>query len=133
MGAPPVTCATGWRRRRNYRVGVVTIRYLPPRSILKRNHLAPIKSPWALNLMGSPRIDVVSFVALIAATTFPRLGALPLLQTDAIASSITCVAAYTGGPNVPKFGNFLAAATAISLSAGIALMSGPNAETYEPG
>ena len=61
-----------------------------------------------------------------------RLGVCPDLQTDAIASSITCVAAYTGGPNVPKDPNFCRAALAITASAGIAVMSGPNADTYEP-
>src|SRR5262249_15727940 len=53
------------------------------------------------------------------------------LQTEAMASSITCVAAKIGGPNVPKDPSFFAAAT-IDASAGMPLMSGPNEETYEP-
>src|SRR5437016_9520768 len=46
---------------------------------------------------------------------------------------MTWVAANTGGPNVPYFGYLALAAAAIAASAGIAVMSGPNAETYEPG
>src|SRR5262249_25531193 len=56
----------------------------------------------------------------------------PALQTAAMASSTMCVAAYTGGPNVPKDPNFAFAAAASGASAGIAVMSGPNEETYEP-
>src|SRR6476620_6428223 len=77
-------------------------------------------------------IEAGSFVVLIAASTLLRLGVCPDLQTDAIASSITCVAAYTGGPNVPNDPNFCAAALAITASAGIAVISGPNEDTYEP-
>ena len=54
------------------------------------------------------------------------------MQTEAIASSITCVAANTGGPNVPKDPYLAFAAAAIAASAGIAVMSGPNEDTYEP-
>src|SRR5260221_8087827 len=77
-------------------------------------------------------MEAGSFVVLIAASTLLRLGVLPDLQTDAIASSTTCVAANTGGPNVPKDPYFDFAAATIAASAGIAVMSGPNEETYEP-
>src|SRR5260370_41480904 len=76
--------------------------HLPAESILKRKNLPLTRSPWASKLIDCPRIEVGSFVALIAASTLARLGVLPDLQTDAIASSITCVAANIGGPNVPK-------------------------------
>src|SRR5262249_31009048 len=36
------------------------------------------------------------------------------------------------GPNVPKLPNLDLASVAITLSAGIAVMSGPNEDTYEP-
>src|SRR6185437_10603972 len=78
------------------------------------------------------RIEVGSSVVLIAASTLARLGVWPDLQTEAIASSMTCVAANTGGPNVPKFPYFAFAVAAISWSAGIPVMSGPNEDTYEP-
>src|SRR6516225_893968 len=106
--------------------------YLPAELILNRKNLLLTGSPCESNLIGCPRIVVASFVFLIAASTLLRLGVWPDLQTDAIASSITCVAAYTGGPNVPKFPNFCRAALAIAASAGIAVMSGPNEDTYEP-
>src|SRR5258707_5930728 len=77
-------------------------------------------------------MEAGSFVVLIAASTLLRLGVLRDLQTDAIASSTTCVAANTGGPNVPKDPYFDFAAATIAASAGIAVMSGPNEETYEP-
>ena len=54
------------------------------------------------------------------------------MQTEAIASSMTWVAANTGGPNVPKVPYFDFAWAAMSASAGIAVMSGPNEDTYEP-
>src|SRR5438552_18727835 len=110
-----------------------TSSYLPAESILNRKNLPLTMSPCASKLIGCPRIEVGSFVFLIAASTLARLGVCPALQTDAIASSTTCVAAYTGGPNVPKDPNFCRAALAITASAGIAVMSGPNADTYEPG
>src|SRR5215472_17398882 len=89
-------------------------------------------SPCASKLIGCPRIEVGSFVVLIAASTLARLGVWPDLQTDAIASSTTCVAANTGGPNVPNVQPFALAAATIAASAGMAVMSGPNADTYEP-
>src|SRR5262249_52607294 len=72
------------------------------------------------------------FGFLLAASTLARLGVWPGLQTDAMASSITCCAANPGGPNVPKLPYFAFASAAIAASAGIAVMSGPNADTYEP-
>src|SRR4249920_171116 len=77
-------------------------------------------------------MEVGSFVFLIAASTLARLGVWPALQTDAIASSTTWVAANTGGPNVPNDPYFALAAWAIAESAAIAVMSGPNEDTYEP-
>src|SRR5260370_30667234 len=77
-------------------------------------------------------MDDGSFVVLIAASTVLRVGVLPDVKTDAIAWSTTCVAANTGGPNVPKDPYFDFAAATIAASAGIAVMSGPNEETYEP-
>src|SRR5947208_11630356 len=77
-------------------------------------------------------MEVGSFVFLIAASTLARLGVCPALQTDAIASSTTWVAANTGGPNVPNEIFFALAAATIAASSGIAVMSGPNADTYEP-
>src|SRR5206468_6424178 len=68
----------------------------------------------------------------MAASTLARLGVWPDLQTEAIASSTTCCAANTGGPNVPKLPYLALAAAAIAASAGIAVMSGPNEDTYEP-
>src|SRR5690242_8912659 len=106
--------------------------YLPDESILKRKNLPCALSPCESKLIGCPRIEVGSFVFLIAASTLARLGVCPALQTDAIASSITCVAANTGGPNVPNAPNFALAAWAIAESAAIAVMSGPNEDTYEP-
>src|SRR5262249_4016897 len=107
--------------------------YLPAESILNRKNLPPFRSPCESKEIGWPRIEAGSFVALIAASTLLRLGVCPDLQTDAIASSITCIAAYTGGPNVPNCPYFCSAALAITASAGIAVMSGPNEDTYEPG
>src|SRR5580698_3206196 len=49
-----------------------------------------------------------------------------------MASSITCVAANTGGPKVPNVPYLVLAACAIDASAGIAVMSGPKDDTYEP-
>src|SRR6516225_5357227 len=106
--------------------------YLPAELILNRKNLLPTGSPCESNLIGCPRIVVASFVFLIAASTLARLGVWPDLQTDAIASSITCCAANTGGPNVPNFPNFANARATSALSAGIAVMSGPNEDTYEP-
>src|SRR5947209_7221969 len=77
-------------------------------------------------------MEVGSLVFLIAASTLPRLGVCPALQTDAMASSTTWVAANTGGPNVPNDPYFDFAAETIVASAGIAVMSGPNEDTYEP-
>src|SRR5262249_60342522 len=68
----------------------------------------------------------------MAAITLLRLGVWPDLQTDAMASSITWVAANTGGPNVPKLPNLDLASVAITLSAGNAGMSRPNEGTDEP-
>src|SRR5258708_9642097 len=77
-------------------------------------------------------MEAGSFVVLIAASTLLRLGVLPDLKTDAIASSTTCVAANTGGPNVPKDPYFDFAAATIAPSAGSARMSRPNQEATEP-
>src|ERR1700748_2392376 len=90
--------------------------YLPDESILNRKNMPTFRSPCESKEVGCTRMH----------------GGTPDLQNDAIASSITCVAAYTGGPNVPKFPNFCRAALAITASAGIAVMSGPNEDTYEP-
>src|SRR5690348_4672204 len=106
--------------------------YLPAESILKRKNLPLVRSPCASNLIGCPRIESGSSVCLIAASTLARLGVWPDLQTEAIASSITWVAANTGGPNVPKAPYFAFAAAAMALSEAIAVMSGPNDDTYEP-
>src|SRR6516225_1648707 len=106
--------------------------YLPAELILNRKNLLLTGSPCESNLIGCPSIVVASFVFLIAASTLARLGVWPDLQTDAIASSITCCAAYIGGPNVPKLPYLALAAAAIAASAGIAVMSGPNEDTYEP-
>src|SRR5499433_1048608 len=106
--------------------------YLPVESILNRKNLPLTTSPWESNLIGCPRIVVGWSVFLICASTLARLGVWPDLQTAAMAWSITCVAANTGGPNVPKEPNFAFAAAAIAESAGIAVMSGPNEDTYEP-
>src|SRR5215471_21397871 len=106
--------------------------YLPDESILNRKNLPLTTSPCESNLIGCPRIVAGSSVFLIAASTLARLGVWPDLQTAAIAWSITCVAANTGGPNVPKDPYFVFASAAIALSAGIAVMSGPNEDTYEP-
>src|SRR5499427_3376694 len=106
--------------------------YLPAELILNRKNLLLTTSPLEVNLIGCPRIVVASFVFLMAASTLARLGVWPDLQTDAIASSITCCAANTGGPNVPKLPYLDLASAAITLSAGIAVMSGPNDDTYEP-
>src|SRR6516162_3397969 len=89
-------------------------------------------SPLASKEIGWPRIVVASLVCLIAARTLLRLGVCPDLHTDAMASSITCVAAYVGGPKVLKPPHFAVAAATIAASAGTALMSGPNVDTYEP-
>ena len=83
--------------------------------------------------LGCPRTDVGSFVNLICARTLDRVGVCPDWQTEAIASSTTCVAAYTGGPNVPNFGKAALAWVTRLASAAIAVMSGANDETYEPG
>ena len=72
---------------------------------------------------------VASLVFLIAARTLARVGVWPDLHTEAIAPSTTCVAAYTGGPNVPNVPYFAFAAAAIAASAGIPVMSGPNEDT----
>src|SRR5262249_60389885 len=101
-------------------------------SILNRKNLPLTTSPWESNLIGCPRIVVGWSVFLICASTLARLGVWPDLQTAAMAWSITCVAANTGGPNVPNEPNFAFAAEAIAESAGIAVMSGPNEDTYEP-
>src|SRR5262247_1615766 len=76
--------------------------YLPDESILNRKNFPLTRSPWESNVIGCPRIVAGSFVFLIAASTLARLGVWPDLQTAAMALSITCVAANTGGPNVPK-------------------------------
>src|SRR5713101_8977345 len=76
--------------------------YLPAESILNRKNLPLTRSPCESKAIGCPRIEAGSLVFLIAASTLLRLGVCPALQTEAIASSITCVAANTGGPNVPK-------------------------------
>ena len=99
---------------------------------MNRKNLPLTRSPWESKEIGWPRIEVDSLVCLIAASTLLRLGVCPDLQTDAIASSITCVAAYTGGPKVPNDPYYALAAAAIATSAGIAVMSGPNEDTYEP-
>src|SRR6266480_1471872 len=75
--------------------------YWPPELILDRKNLPLTRAPWESNLIGCPRIVAGSFVFLICASTLARLGVWPDLQTAAIASSITCVAAKLGGPNVP--------------------------------
>src|SRR5437016_4018288 len=98
--------------------------YLPAELILNRKNLPFSRSPRESNEIGWPRIDVDSFVCLIAASTLERLGAWPDLHTEAIASSITWVAANTGGPNVPNAPYLDVAADTIELSAGIAVMSG---------
>src|SRR5215467_12975278 len=103
--------------------------YLPTELILKRKNLPWALSPCELKLMGCPRIEVDSFVFLIAASTFARLGVWPALQTEAMASSITWVAAKMGGPNVPKEPNFAFAVATSDASAGMAVMSGPKADT----
>src|SRR5262249_17830844 len=72
--------------------------YLPAESILNRKNLPPFRSPCESKEIGCPRIEAGSFVFLIAASTLARLGVCPDLQTDAIASSITCVAPYTSRP-----------------------------------
>src|SRR5262252_7410611 len=76
-------------------------------------------------------MEVGSLVALTAASTLARLGVCPALHTDAIASSSTCVAANTGGPNVPNEPYLAFAAAAIDASAAIPLISGPKDDTYE--
>src|SRR2546421_8279548 len=106
--------------------------YLPAESILNRKNLPLTRSPCESNLTGCPRIVAGSSVFLIAASTLARLGVWPDLQTAAMAWSITCVAAKVGGPNVPKEPYLAFAAAAIAASAGIAVMSGPNVDTYEP-
>src|SRR5216683_7640162 len=106
--------------------------YLPAELILNRKNLPLTRSPLESKLIGCPRIEVGSLVFLIAASTLLRLGVWPDLQTEAIASSITWVAAKVGGPNVPNDGYFAVASATIDASAGIALMSGPNEDTYEP-
>src|SRR5215475_3131072 len=73
-----------------------------------------------------------SLVALTAASTLARVGVLPDLQTDAIASSSTCVAANTGGPNVPNEPYLAFAVATIDSSDAMPVMSGPNDDTYEP-
>jgi len=75
-----------WPSYRHWRFGTVE-------SILNRKNLPPFRSPCESKEIGCPRIEAGSFVALIAASTLLRLGVCPDLQTDAIASSITCVAA----------------------------------------
>src|SRR5258708_40261917 len=92
--------------------------YLPVESILNRKNLPFTTSPLEVNLIGWLRMVVASFVFLIAASTLARLGVWPDLQTDAIASSITCCAANTGGPYVPKLPDLALAAAAIAASAG---------------
>src|SRR5580700_3080866 len=103
--------------------------YLPAELILNRKNLPLTRSPWESNLIAWPRIEVGSSVFLIAASTLLRLGVWPALHTEAIASSITWVAANTGGPNVPNDPYLALAAAAIEASAAIAVMSGPNDET----
>ncbi len=49
-----------------------------------------------------------------------------------MASSMTWVAAKTGGPKVPNVPYLAFAVAAIDASAGIPVMSGPNDDTYEP-
>src|SRR5258707_4383982 len=105
--------------------------YLPAELILNRKNLPWALSPCESKLIGCPRMDVGSLVFLIAASTLARLGVWPALQTEEMASSITWVAAKIGGPNVPNVPYFLAAVTS-DASAGIAVMSRPNADTYEP-
>src|SRR5215813_15560572 len=70
--------------------------YLPAESILNRKNLPFTRSPFESKLIGWPRIEVDSLVFLIAARTLSRLGVWPALQTEAMASSITCVAAKIG-------------------------------------
>src|SRR5215471_14075392 len=106
--------------------------YLPAELILKRKNLPLTRSPLESNLIGCPRIVTGWFVFLICASTLARLGVWPDLQTAAIASSITCVAAKVGGPNVPKEPYLAFAAAAIGASARIPVMSGPKVDTYEP-
>src|SRR6516225_7015096 len=69
-----------------------------------------------------------------AASTFARLGALPALQTDAIASITTVVACHVGTPNEPYAPYFLTPLT-IDLARAFLLveMSGPKFDTYVPG
>src|ERR687888_205804 len=111
----------------------VTSPYLPFSSSLNVKNLAPIRSPCGVNLIGWPRIDSGWFVFLICSRTFDRDGVSPFLHTAAMASSTTCMAAYTGGPNVPNEPNFDFALVTISASEGMLVMSGANEETYEPG
>src|SRR3984957_3615942 len=103
--------------------------YLPDELILNRKNLPLIRSPWESNWIGWPRIEVGSFVFLIAARTLLRLGVWPALHTEAIASSITCVAANTGGPNVPNDPYLAFAAAAGEGSGGIGVGGGQKDET----
>jgi hypothetical protein len=106
---------------------------MPAELILARKNLPLTTSPWESNRIGCPRIEVGSFVFLIAASTLARLGVCPDLHTAAIASSITCVAAKVGGTFGGALNPRAVAAAEIALSAGILVMSAPNMDTYEPG
>jgi hypothetical protein len=60
---------------------------------MNTNQCALFSSPFGMNLIGSPRIEVGSLVLRVSASTVARVGCCPARQTAAIASAITSVAA----------------------------------------
>src|SRR5207253_11032500 len=58
---------------------------------------APIRSPCALKLIGSPKTDVFRLVLCSSLSTSARV-AVPSLHARAIASTTTCPDTYASGP-----------------------------------